>query len=173
MVKEISNQLYDKPDAIFCSVGGGGLLGGIIVGCNHVGWDDGAPLNHTVRHSFITDVVLRVVPIVALETIGTDCFFHSMSLNKGSFNVNPPLPAGVDIVHDAENNVKLAHFSRFSSKASGSLGASQPSARVKMALGRQGGVKCVSMPDELSMQSLVSFLGKFKLFAVYVDPMFL
>lgn len=41
MVHEMSNQLPNKPDAIFCSVGGGGLLGGLIVGCKDVGWDDG------------------------------------------------------------------------------------------------------------------------------------
>jgi L-serine/L-threonine ammonia-lyase len=41
MVKELFTQLPSKPDAIFCSVGGGGLLGGIIVGCKYVGWDDG------------------------------------------------------------------------------------------------------------------------------------
>lgn len=140
MIKEISKQLSNKPDVIFCSVGGGGLLGGIIVGCKHVGWDD--------------------VPIIALETIGSDCFFHSMSLNNGRFNsISPRLPSGVGIVHDKENDVKLAHFNEFSSKASGSLGASQPSAKVvKMALGRQGNVVCVSIPDELSMQSLVSFI---------------
>lgn len=44
MIKEMSNQLPSKPDAIFCSVGGGGLLGGIIVGCSRAGWDDGALL---------------------------------------------------------------------------------------------------------------------------------
>lgn len=41
MVHEMSGQLSNKPDAIFCSVGGGGLLGGLIVGCRDVGWDDG------------------------------------------------------------------------------------------------------------------------------------
>lgn len=42
MITEIQIQLQDqKPDAIFCSVGGGGLLGGLIVGCKRVGWDDG------------------------------------------------------------------------------------------------------------------------------------
>ena len=41
MVTEISQQLSSKPDAILCSVGGGGLLGGLIVGCQLVGWDDG------------------------------------------------------------------------------------------------------------------------------------
>lgn len=41
MILEIRDQLQKKPDAIFCSVGGGGLLGGIILGCKEVGWDDG------------------------------------------------------------------------------------------------------------------------------------
>jgi len=41
MVVEIRDQLRKKPDTIFCSVGGGGLLGGIIMGCKKVGWDDG------------------------------------------------------------------------------------------------------------------------------------
>jgi L-serine/L-threonine ammonia-lyase len=42
MVSEMSHQVPVKPDAIFCSVGGGGLLGGLIVGCKRAGWDDGA-----------------------------------------------------------------------------------------------------------------------------------
>ncbi len=41
MVVEIQSQLRAKPDAIFCCVGGGGLLGGIILGCKKVGWGDG------------------------------------------------------------------------------------------------------------------------------------
>ena len=41
MVEEISQQLIKKPDAIFCSVGGGGLLGGIMSGCKKIAWDDG------------------------------------------------------------------------------------------------------------------------------------
>ena len=41
MVDEIKKQLKRKPDAMFCSVGGGGLLGGLIVGCKGNDWDDG------------------------------------------------------------------------------------------------------------------------------------
>lgn len=46
MVHEIQRQLPDgaRPDAIFCSLGGGGLAGGIIEGCKAVGWDNGEPL---------------------------------------------------------------------------------------------------------------------------------
>lgn len=43
LVHEIKQQLPEgvKPDAIFCSVGGAGLIGGIMDGCKAVGWDDG------------------------------------------------------------------------------------------------------------------------------------
>lgn len=43
MVEEILRQLPAgvKPDALFCSAGGGGLAGGIMVGCKSVEWDDG------------------------------------------------------------------------------------------------------------------------------------
>lgn len=101
------------------------------------------------------------VPIAALETIGSDCFYYSMSLNNGRFNcVNKTLPRGVNLVHDEANDVALAHFEGFSSKASGSLGASQPSARVvKMALERKGGIKCMTVQDELSMQAATCFAG--------------
>ena len=34
MIEEIAKDIPKKPDAIFCSVGGAGLLGGVLVGCN-------------------------------------------------------------------------------------------------------------------------------------------
>ncbi|KAJ6623402.1 tryptophan synthase beta subunit-like PLP-dependent enzyme [Mycena sp. CBHHK59/15] len=142
MIEEASRQMPTKPSAIFCSVGGAGLLGGIITGCSQVGWDD--------------------VPIVALETIGSNSFYHSMALNRHGRGV--ALPAGVTVVHDEVHNVLLAHFSAFSSRASGSLGASQPAAGVvKMALERAGGVVCVSVPDELSMQAAYTFADDHKI----------
>ncbi|PPQ89084.1 hypothetical protein CVT25_006456 [Psilocybe cyanescens] len=144
MIHEISHQLGQEPAAIFCSVGGGGLLGGIIVGCKAVGWDH--------------------VPVVALETMGSDCFYRSISLNGGRFNSEKKiLPEGINLVYNEESKVHLAHFTGFSSRASGSLGASEPAARVvKMALERKGGVRTVSVPDELSMQTLASFANDHK-----------
>jgi len=47
MVHEMQKQLGRKPDAIFCSVGGGGMLGGILVGCKAIGWDNGGYLHST------------------------------------------------------------------------------------------------------------------------------
>ncbi|KAF8655861.1 hypothetical protein AX16_002944 [Volvariella volvacea WC 439] len=145
MIEEISKQLPQKPDAVLCSVGGGGLLGGIIVGCQKVGWGD--------------------VPLVALETIGSDCFYHSMSMNGGRFNhLEKKLPLGVGLVHDPDTNLYMSHFSQFTSKASGSLGAPQPSPGVMtMAIERVGDVRCVSVPDELSMQAAVQFADDHKL----------
>ncbi|KAF7322786.1 PALP domain-containing protein [Mycena chlorophos] len=142
MVMELAEQLSTKPSAIFCSVGGAGLLGGIITGCARVGWED--------------------VQIVALETIGSDCFYHSMALNRGASPTS--LPDGVTVLRDEVNNVALARFSTFSSKASGSLGASSPAAGVvKMALDRAGPVTCVTLPDELSMQAASAFADDHKL----------
>jgi L-serine/L-threonine ammonia-lyase len=83
-------------------------------------------------------------------------------MNGDGFNKEAKdLPPGVELVHDVENNFDMAHFNRFSSRASGSLGASQPSAGVlKMALERLGGVRSYSVPDELSMEGLVKFVGE-------------
>lgn len=99
---------------------------------------------------------------MTLETNGSDCFYESMSLNNGRFNsVEKFLPRGVNLVYNKEHSLFLAHFTEFSSKASGSLGASEPSVGVvKMALERSGGVKTVSVPDELSMETLATFASK-------------
>ena len=85
-----------------------------------------------------------------------------MALNNGRFNsVEKNLPRGVNLVYNDEHSLFLAHFTEFSSKASGSLGASEPSAGVlKMALEGPEAVKTVSVPDELSMEALVSFASK-------------
>jgi L-serine/L-threonine ammonia-lyase len=102
------------------------------------------------------------VPIVTLETNGSDCFYESMSLNNGRFNsIEKNLPRGVNLVYNDEYSLYLAHFTEFSSRASGSLGASEPSAGVvKMALERPGGIKTVSVPDELSIEALTLFASK-------------
>jgi len=73
------------------------------------------------------------------------------------------LPPGINLVYNEEHSVHLAHFTSFSSKASGSLGASEPSAGVvRMALDRRGGVKTLSVPDELSMEALALFANDHK-----------
>jgi len=42
MIDELKEQLGGvTPDAIICSVGGGGLMNGVILGCQKAGWDKG------------------------------------------------------------------------------------------------------------------------------------
>ncbi|THU95033.1 tryptophan synthase beta subunit-like PLP-dependent enzyme [Dendrothele bispora CBS 962.96] len=145
MIEEIAEQLppSKKPTSIFCSVGGGGMLGGIMEGCRKVGWED--------------------VTITALETIGSNCFHHSVLLNtpSASSEFATDLPPYVerlsvslpnDSASPTSTNLTVAHFTSFHSLASGSLGASTPSPGVlQTALNRHGPVKSVSVEDETAM----------------------
>ncbi|CAL1537358.1 unnamed protein product [Lymnaea stagnalis] len=54
MIVEAARQMQVKPDVVVVSVGGGGLLNGVIQGMRQVGWDD--------------------VPVVAMETHGAHSF---------------------------------------------------------------------------------------------------
>jgi L-serine/L-threonine ammonia-lyase len=50
MISEVAEQLpkATSPDAIVCSVGGGSMLTGTLLGCAEQGWDDG-DINFLVR----------------------------------------------------------------------------------------------------------------------------
>ena len=98
-----------------------------------------------------------------METNGSDCFHYSVALNRTSATDEPlHLPDNVTVVQDEGTGLKLAHFHSFSSRASGSLGASQPAAQVvKMALEHAGGVRTSSVPDALAVQACVRFAGEF------------
>lgn len=62
MMKEAAEQLPCQPDVVIVSVGGGGLLNGLLEGMWEVGWQD--------------------VPCVAMETEGANCL--NAALKKGS-----------------------------------------------------------------------------------------
>jgi len=145
MITEAHEQLGNqKPDAIFCSVGGGGLAGGVMTGCETVGWDD--------------------VPVIAVETHGSNCFYQSIALNQGPFPGSPlGPPEGVTAIQDEAYGVQIALLSNLTSRAT-SLGASSPSAGVvNMGLKRGGSVKCVCIPDELTMQTAIQFAEEHKM----------
>ncbi|KAI0693711.1 tryptophan synthase beta subunit-like PLP-dependent enzyme [Cytidiella melzeri] len=146
VIEETAQQLPQgaKPDAVFCCVGGGGLLGGIIIGCKAVGWDD--------------------VPIVAMETHGSNCFYQSISLNAGPFESSPLPPSeGLEVIHDTKYDCNIAKLPKLTSRAS-SLGASWPSPGVvKHALKRKGGIECVCVSDEMAMQTALRFADDHKI----------
>ncbi|KAG1719277.1 tryptophan synthase beta subunit-like PLP-dependent enzyme [Suillus lakei] len=141
MVTEMQRQLPGQPDAIFCSIGGGGLIGGIMRGCKNVGWDE--------------------VPVVALETTGSNCFYNAIAINTRNFTSKVPIipstevenssPYTVEIVE--EHNVAIPHMKALKSRAT-SLGASSPAPEVvRMAVDRAGGIKCACIPDEMAMHT--------------------
>ncbi|XP_034261927.1 L-serine dehydratase/L-threonine deaminase-like [Pantherophis guttatus] len=89
LVREMKEQMASKPGAIALSVGGGGMLCGVIQGLREVGWED--------------------VPVVALETKGA----HSLNaaLEAGKLVTLPQITSvattlGVSIV--AAETLKLA-----------------------------------------------------------------
>ena len=71
MIEEIQRQMPDdaRPDAIVCSVGGGGLFCGVMHGLDGVGWSD--------------------VPVLAIETVGADSL--SQSLKAGELVTLPQI----------------------------------------------------------------------------------
>lgn len=161
MIQEISTDLDVKPDAIFCSVGGAGLLAGVMVGCATIGWDDG---KYTTGMTFLSSLLTSrcAVSIVALETIGADCFYHSVHANRQpllSDVKSPPFPTGATKFYDETNGVHLTQLPAITSVAS-SLGALSPSpGAVKMAVQRKDNLLCVLVPDILSMQTALMFAG--------------
>ena len=68
MVEEIQKQLPagERPDAIVCSVGGGGLFAGIVQGLDTVGWSNGG----------------NAVKVLAVETDGAHSLRYSLEQGK-------------------------------------------------------------------------------------------
>ncbi|KAH9053868.1 tryptophan synthase beta subunit-like PLP-dependent enzyme [Lactarius vividus] len=148
MIAEIRTQLPGgiKPAAVFCSVGGGGLLRRRDRGMQRCGLG---------RRCGTGDVV----PVVALETHGSACFYHSVAANRSPAD---DAPTGVTLRTNDTHGVRVAHVTELKSKAT-SLGASEPSAGVvRAALDRAGGVKCVTVPDEVTMQLAGAFADNHK-----------
>lgn len=54
VIHESAEQLPEKPSVVVVSVGGGGLMSGVLQGMHNVGWVD--------------------VPLIAMETKGADSF---------------------------------------------------------------------------------------------------
>lgn len=92
MVEEIQRQMPDgeKPDAIVCSVGGGGLFSGIMQGLDRAGWDES-------------------VQVLAVETKGADSL--AQSLEKEELVTLPgitSIAASLGAIRVAENAFKQA-----------------------------------------------------------------
>jgi L-serine/L-threonine ammonia-lyase len=92
MIDELQEQMPDgqRPDAIVCSVGGGGLFSGIMCGLDRVGWDD-------------------QVQVIAVETLGADSL--AQSVQKGELVTLPAITSvakSLGAIQVAENALRQA-----------------------------------------------------------------
>ena len=69
LVVEAKEQLGSPPDVVVASVGGGGLLSGVLQGMQRVGWGH--------------------IPVVAMETEGADCL--NVSLRQDTVSTIPAI----------------------------------------------------------------------------------
>lgn len=64
VMHEIAEQLsYEQPDLVVCSVGGGGLMNGIVQALDELGWSEGTS-------------------VLAMETAGADSLNHALKANR-------------------------------------------------------------------------------------------
>lgn len=117
-------------------------------------------------HQQCKNSIRFAVPVVALETHGSNCFYHAGSLNTQGFssrrslptNIPPEAPYTVQI--SEEYQVAVPYMHALTSRAA-SLGATSPAPGVvHMALNHAGGVKYVCIPDELAMFAARGFAGE-------------
>jgi L-serine/L-threonine ammonia-lyase len=108
------------------------------------------------------------VPVVALETTGSNCFYNAIAINTRNFTSKVPVvpsaevedssPYTIEIVE--EHNIAIPHMKALKSRAA-SLGASSPAPGVvRIALDRAGGIKCACVPDEMAMHTARLFGGE-------------
>ncbi|KAG8732757.1 hypothetical protein FRC12_019145 [Ceratobasidium sp. 428] len=162
------------PDAIICSVGGAGLLGGVLRGVNDVGWDQ--------------------TRVITFETFGSNCFHLSLLANSEDKEARSLIPDSAEILKrprvssDEQTDVSVAHLSTITSQA-WSLGAPSPAqaileqaldlrARASQDPTRFGGLTAVTISDELAMRSTLGFLDEQKMLvelgcAVTLSPVYI
>lgn len=66
--KQLKHEGVRQPDAVICSVGGGGLIAGVVLGLQQTGWNS--------------------VPILACETVGSGSLANSL---RETFSHTPPI----------------------------------------------------------------------------------
>jgi len=161
MIEEIQTELDFVPDVIFCSVGGGSLLGGIIHGCA-AGWSHGGSRNCGCV-CVTPDLITRTVPIVAIEPLGSNCFYSSMALNmpwKEMYQIEDIKGMATDMnIKEIGEGLRVAHLRSVKTCAT-SLAAPSPAPKtIDRAMMRTGEVTCVCVPDEMMMSTAISFAG--------------
>ncbi|RUP52017.1 tryptophan synthase beta subunit-like PLP-dependent enzyme [Jimgerdemannia flammicorona] len=118
MIHEIKQQLDDNPpDAVICVVGGGGLLNGVIMGLQDVGWAQ-VPVIAVETHgsnSFQSSVVAgKLVTLDCISTIATSLGARTVSAKSLELSlVHPVVPFAVSDAMAADAVCSFADDHRF------------------------------------------------------------
>jgi L-serine/L-threonine ammonia-lyase len=152
LVAEIQDQLKTAgmstpPDAVVCSVGGGGLLAGILNGMDENGWPDGErKFQALLLQSIANEQSKRSVPVIACETTGASSLHHSL---KSTYSQSTP-------------SATQATLPGITSIAT-SLGARTPSLKaVDACLRHPGGVVSLLADDKRAVNAVVEFASEFE-----------
>ena len=112
--------------------------------------------------SVLLDLIPKVVPIVAIEPLGANCFYSTMALNEPwkYMHGQEIRGAATDIdIEEKEHGLRIARLRNPKTRVT-SLGAASPHPKVvDRAMMRTGGVVCVCVPDEMVMSTAISFAG--------------
>lgn len=108
------------------------------------------------------------MPVVALETTGSNCFYNAIAINTQNFTSKVPIVPSIEVEDNSpytveiveEYNIAIPHMKALKSRAA-SLGATSPAPGVvRMAVDRPGGIKCACIPDEMAMHTARLFGGE-------------
>jgi len=109
-------------------------------------------------------LIMNAVPIVAIEPLGSNCFYSSMALNSAWKEIYElediqGVATDMDVVKKGRDS-RIVHLRKLETRAT-SLGATSSSPKlIHDAIMRIGEVICVCVPDEMMMSAAISFAGK-------------
>lgn len=151
LVHEIKQQLQKegvtyKPAAIICSVGGGGLIGGVAQGLQEADWEDGTLIAIVVDSERVTDPFAQSVTIIGCETAG--CASLALSLRQSYATTPPTLVTPI-----------LPHISTIASSL-GSKIISRDAMELLLEQDHQGGVVSVVMEDVRTVGAAREYASK-------------
>jgi L-serine/L-threonine ammonia-lyase len=158
IVGEIKNQLLVegvvKCDSIICSVGGGGLVAGIVRGLRETSWPEGkfsfrSPLHNTITnsmHNAMSDFLSLPVTVIACETCGSASLQASL---RESWSYDPP-------------QLSLPSLRSINTIATslGSKVVSRDALHLVMEHDKLGGVVSVVVEDERTVSAIREFASE-------------
>ncbi|XP_062446075.1 serine dehydratase-like [Rhea pennata] len=103
LVRELRDSLESKPDAVVLSVGGGGLLAGVVAGLREVGWPDVPVLAAETWGAHSLHAALRAGRLVSLPRIASVAkSLGALTVSARALQCAREHPVLSEVVEDAE-----------------------------------------------------------------------